>query len=257
MSDTEPTIIGGSARVPVEAPLSAEYGLPVRDLLGVIRRRLWIIVLSAVLLAGATVGFSLLQVPMYEASIKVMIGQERTENAVSNLGSDVQGLQQLTQTMAEAVNTYPVAEAVIRRLDLQISSEDFLENLSAEPVGGTQFIEISYEHANPEQAQRIVNAVGDEFSDLVSEVNPTTNAVGATVWEQAVTPDDPVSPKPLRNGLVALMVGAMLGVALVFLFDHLDDSWRSPEEAEQISGVPTLGVIPSFDQRNKAKKGAH
>jgi capsular polysaccharide biosynthesis protein len=46
--------------------------------------------------------------------------------------------------------------------------------------------------------------------------------------------------------LLALVAGGALGVALAFLLEYLDDSWGSPEEAEQISGVPTFGVIPTF-----------
>jgi len=38
--------------------------------------------------------------------------------------------------------------------------------------------------------------------------------------------------------------------------DHLDDAWRSPEEAEQGSGVPTLAAIPAFKVR-KGKRGGN
>ena len=64
------------------------------------------------------------------------------------------------------------------------------------------------------------------------------------MWEPAGPAGGPVSPKPLRNGLLALMIGAVLGTGLAFLLEFPDDSWRSPAEAEQISGVPTFGVIP-------------
>jgi hypothetical protein len=33
---------------------------------------------------------------------------------------------------------------------------------------------------------------------------------------------------------------------MAFLLEYLDHSWRSPEEAEQITGVPTVGIIPEF-----------
>jgi capsular polysaccharide biosynthesis protein len=70
--------------------------------------------------------------------------------------------------------------------------------------------------------------------------------VSATVVEQAALPDNPVSPQPIRNGLLALMAGLVLGLMLAFLLEYRDDSWRSPEEAEQVSGVPTFGVIRQF-----------
>lgn len=237
--------------VPAEA-VEGEYVISLGDLLGVIWRRLWVILLVAVLLTGAAVGFSLGQTPQYEGSIKILVGQERTSEVPGSLGSDVQGLQQLTQTMAEAVNSRPIAKTVIERLDLGISPEEFLEErMSVEPVADTQFIRVSYRDPDPQRAREVANTIGEVFSNQVSEVSPSANAITATVWERAVTPDEPVSPNPLRNGLIALVLGLMLGTGLAFLLEYLDDSWRSPEEVEQVAGVPTFGIIPEF----KAPKG--
>lgn len=230
----------------VEAPQD-EYVLSVGDLFGVLWRRLWAILLVALLLAASVVVFDLLRTPTYEGTIKVLVGQQQDSDLpTSNLGSDVMGLQQLTRTMAEAVATRPVAEAVIEERNLQISSEDFLENLSVEQVAETQFIEVSYEDESPREAQEIANAVGEVFSEQVSEVSPSANSITATVWERAALPDSPAGPNPVRDGLLALVLGGMLGVALAFLLEQLDDRWRSPEEVERVSGVPTFGVIPEF-----------
>ena len=234
----------------VEGPQNEEHVVSLRESLQIIRRRMWIIILSAVLFVGVAMGFSLLQTPVYEAKIKILVGLKGDDGGVSvNFGRavDITGLQQLTLTMAEAVDTRPVAEAVTDELNLQKSPEGLLENLSAQQVSpNTQFIEVSYKDTNPWQAQRIVNRIGQEFSEQVTDLSPSANAVTATVWEPAITPQAPVSPKPLLNCLVALVVGGLLGLGLAFLLEHLDDRWRSPQEAEQIFGVPALGVIPSF-----------
>ena len=222
------------------------------DLLGVVRKRLWVILVVAVVLAGAAVGLSLAQAPMYESSTKILVGQERgiTENP-----SDVGGLQQLTTTMAEGVNSRPVAEAVIRQQNLRTTSEDFLNHLSVEQVPETQFIQVDYKDSSPERAQQVTDSIGDVFSEQVSQVSPSAGAITATVWERAEVPDGPVSPNPVRNGLLALMLGLMLGVGLAYLWEHLDDSWRSPEEVERVSGLPTYGVIPEFQASVGKKKG--
>ena len=58
-------------------------------------------------------------IPVYEASIMTLVGQ-RTTNADTNtlLSADVEGLQQLTQTVADAVGTLPIAQAVVEQLGL-------------------------------------------------------------------------------------------------------------------------------------------
>jgi len=230
-----------------------EYALSLADLLRIIRQWLWVILLVAAVLAGAAVGFSLAQTPIYEASIRIMVGQERGTN---DLPIGVYDLQALTQTMAESVSIRPVAEAVIRQQNLRETPEELLANLSVEQVATTQLIQVSYTDLSPERAQRVANAIGSAFSERVSKVTPSAIAITATVWEPAVVPDEPVSPNPLRNGLLALVLGLMLGVGLAFLLESLDDSWRSPEEVEQVSGVPTYGVIPNFEL-SKSKKARY
>src|SRR5829696_6819367 len=227
------------------AAAEGEYVLSFGDLFQVVRRRLWIILLVALGLTGAAVALSLMQTPTYEASIKILIGQERQSRSDAPR-DDVMSLQNLTRTMVNAVNSRPIAEAVIDRLDLQTDPDSFLGNLSAEQINETQFIEVRYEDPSPEEAQQIANATGDVFSERVADASATASAVTATVWERAVVPDEPVSPKTLRNAFGALVLGLMLGTGLSFLLEFLDDSWRSPEEAERVSGVPTFGVIPEF-----------
>ncbi len=219
------------------------YVLPVRELFQVFWRRLWVIVLVVVALTGGVLGFSLMQPPVYESSISILVGQER---GIAANPLEVNGLQDMTATVALAVGTRPIAEAVIEQENLNTDPETFLANLQVNALEETQFITVNYSDSDPQRAQRVVNAVGDVFSQRIAEVNPRGSGITATVWERADVPSEPVSPQPLRDGLIALMVSAVLGTGLAFLLEFLDDSWRSPAEAEQVSGVPTFGVIPAF-----------
>jgi capsular polysaccharide biosynthesis protein len=250
------------------APISSEQGLPgvsmdtaedgyilsIGDLLHIIKKRLWVILLVALVLTGAAVGFSLSQTPMYQASAKILVGQERVDAQAPR--EDIFNLQKLTGTITEGIESRPVAEAVIQRLGLEMTSGNLLAHLDAEQISDTQFIQVSYRDPSPEMAQQVADTVGDVFSERVSEVSPSASAITATVWERAETPDVPVSPNPVRSGLVMLALGLILGTGLALILEYLDESWRSPEEAEQISGVPTFGVIPEFESlKGKKREG--
>jgi capsular polysaccharide biosynthesis protein len=224
---------------------ASTYYSPQRAL-QTLRQRMWTIVLVAAVTAGSALGFSLLQTPTYEASVLILVGQRTPSD--TNLGApDVTDLQDLTLTVAKAVPTTPVAETVVERLDLpEGSAGKVIKSVSAEPDPGTMFVNVSYKDSDPERAQLIANAIGKALSERISEVSVGANAITATVWEPASLPETPVSPDPVRDAIIALGLGGLLGVVLAFSLEYVSDSWNSRDELEEVSGVPTLGVVPKF-----------
>jgi len=69
-----------------------------------------------------------------------------------------------------------------------------------------------------------------------------------SVVDEAKTPGGPYKPNLRLNALLALVLGLLGGVGLAFLFEHLDDTFRRPEELEKLLGLPVLGVIPKTRQ---------
>jgi capsular polysaccharide biosynthesis protein len=231
-----------------------ESYISLKDLLHIFWRRLWIVILITFVVVGSAVGASLGQKPVYEASTKLLLGQTSQDEPQVNLMGSVEGLQQLTHTVATAVDSRPVAEEVIQRHGLQMNSQNLLDNLTVQQIEDTQFLLLSYRDTDPERAQEIIDGVSDASTQRISEANATRNDITITVWEYAAIPTSPISPNPIRNGLLALGLGLMLGMGLAFLLEYLDDRWRSPEEVERVSGVPTCGGIPEFEVPKKRRR---
>ena len=59
---------------------------------------------------------------------------------------------------------------------------------------------------------------------------------GALVIDAAQVPEDPFSPKPLRNGALAFVVGILVGLGLALLVDYRDNSLRDEGGLERASG---------------------
>ena len=232
MLDEQTTPLGGNA-------------FSVERVLQILLRRIGAIILVTIVVTGSALGFSLAQAPAYQASVKILVGQRSTQD--TNLSGDVAALQDLTLTVAEAVDTMPIAQEVVERSNLpDQSAASVLQNMEAEQDPGTMFVDISYTSSDRKKAQLTANAIGQVLSEKVSEVSLGANAITATVWAPATLPQNPVRPNPLRNAAIALVLGSLLGMALAFLLEYLDDSWDSPEQVEEVSGVPTFGVIPRF-----------
>ena len=99
-------------------------------------------------------------------------------------------------------------------------------------------------------AQR--NTVSAQLAPLQSQLqNLQLGAALAGRDVEVVSPAEPpaqrTSPKPQTDILVALGAGLLLGVAVAFLLEFLDDSIRSREDllAAAGGGVPIMGVIPA------------
>jgi len=60
----------------------------------------------------------------------------------------------------------------------------------------------------------------------------------------ARTPGAPAEPNIPRNLVFAFALGLSSGIGLAFLLEGLDNTVRTPEQAQAISGLPSLGMIP-------------
>jgi succinoglycan biosynthesis transport protein ExoP len=64
------------------------------------------------------------------------------------------------------------------------------------------------------------------------------------IVDVARVPTAPVEPNIPRNLAFAFMLGLTSGVGLAFLLEGLDSTVRTTEQAQMISGLPPLGMIP-------------
>ena len=64
------------------------------------------------------------------------------------------------------------------------------------------------------------------------------------IVDAARVPTTPSSPNIPRNIELSLLLGTLGGVALVFVLEALDTTVRTPEQAEIVSALPSLGIIP-------------
>ena len=198
-----------------------------------------VLVITVVLAALGVTSAGLQQTPTYEASAQVWVDAVSPANGKIQpipLAPSPETLQALTQTVVHAIESRPVAEETIQRLGLQMKPAELLDRLTVEQVEGTSFIVLTYQGNDPVEAVEIVNTVGKVSSERISPISAVGSKYTATVWEKAIVPDNPtpVSPRPLTNGLLTLVVGLMLCAGTAFAL---------PGVGAKIAG--TLGERPS------------
>jgi len=98
-----------------------------------------------------------------------------------------------------------------------------------------------------------LEAAGDSLSALYQslaekEQQLATMAAlqtGNATLVQAAARAVQVQPRPVRNGILGLAVGVVLGIGLVFLREALDTRVRSAPEVAAKLGIPLLGRVPA------------
>jgi len=72
------------------------------------------------------------------------------------------------------------------------------------------------------------------------------------VVDPAMAPTSPARPQRARNILLGILVGLVGGIGLAIFREYLDNTVKSPDDIEALTGLPSLAVIPSLPGLNAA-----
>jgi len=99
----------------------------------------------------------------------------------------------------------------------------------------------------------------DMFMGRLKETSTASDLQSAVarVVDPAIVTDIPVKPKKRMVVTLAFVLSLMLGIAVAFMLEHLDNTVRSAEEAERKLGLPLLGAIPLVDLPAGQVAGLH
>jgi capsular exopolysaccharide synthesis family protein len=86
------------------------------------------------------------------------------------------------------------------------------------------------------------SALSDQAAQL--ELEASVRQAQLDVVESAPLPSDPVLPVPLRDGVLGIALGLVLGAALAFPLDRRRDLIWTTDDLPLPDNVPVLGVVP-------------
>ena len=216
----------------------------------VVRRLAWLIALCPVVTALAA-GIISLQLPkVYEAKASLLVRPAQplsVDPGVAALTTD-----QILRTYARLMTERPLLEQVISDEGLKTDPLTLFKQITVTPAPNTAILDVAVRDTNPVQARNTANTLVDDFIAKIKDIQTTeakSKALTASttdnlvVWTPAITPLDPVSPKPLLNIGLGILAGVVVGLGLAFLLDYLDQSVRSDEILRERVGLVPLGHI--------------
>lgn len=70
------------------------------------------------------------------------------------------------------------------------------------------------------------------------------------VVDPALVPASPARPQKARNILLGFLVGLVGGIGLAIFREYLDNTVKSPDDIESLTGLPSLAVVPALPGLN-------
>jgi succinoglycan biosynthesis transport protein ExoP len=224
-------------------PAPEETYRTLSDYLSIIRRRLLLIALVALVTIGAAAILTYRQPTLYRSGMKLVVGVKGGlfPTDVGNVAD------QFTQTMSDLLQSEVVASRAIRDLHLSMSPQELLSRLHVTTKPDTAVLVVTFDDTDPVRGRTTLARIGTIFTGLVDQSLATQDngnlAVSVKVFNPSHVLPGRVQPKPLRNIAVAGLLGLILGLLAGLVREQFDDTVRTVEDAEQAFGQVAMVTL--------------
>ena len=227
-----------------------EMEIDLKELLFAFKKKLWLILLAAILGSGIAGAFSaLVMKPQYtSSSMLYVLSKETTLTSLA----DLQIGTQLTNDYRVLVSSRPVLEVVIEELGLDMSYETLEKRLSISNPADTRILTLTVTDGDPVMAKTIVDAITDRVSEYIGDI---MEMEAPKVIEYGQVSMNPVSPNVMRNAAMGGLLGIMLVCGIVTILVITNDTVQTEEDVEKYLGLSTLAVIPAVDRKRTEQLG--
>lgn len=213
--------------------------MELSDYLRILRQRGWLIIVMAVLTAGAAFGYSQMQTPLYKSVVSLLVTSR------PDFGQ-TQAAKVLVRDFAAWLNSTRRAEAVIEELQLDMTPEALLGQVNIAAATSESIVQIEVENTNPDLANDIARVWGQQLIQWRNEQNAGLQKADRINAELI---DDPRAglerPNTRINTAAGGVFGALLGLVAVFVLEWIESGVvRRGEDVERYLDIPVIGSIP-------------
>lgn len=224
-----------------------------KEIFSLLKKRIWLILICAVLAGALVLTYTALFVtPMYTAKISASINNKAVNSGDTGMASsDLAVAIQLANTYVEIIKNDVILEPIIEEYDLDMTTDELRNMISAEVIDDTQLFKVEIESPSPTLAKKIATAIRD-----VAERDIPGLMQGSTpkfLGEPKVS-QTPTSPNYAVNGIIGVLAGAILAAIGVIVASLLDVRVKCEEDLEKICPIPVLGMIPELSDETKPTK---
>ena len=227
--------------------------LDLQRLVSLLLNKSWIIGLSALVCAVLTFLVSFYMItPKYESSTMFYVNNNSDLSignaSVSIDSGDITAAKNLVDSYIIILESRETLLDVIDYAGVDRSYEDLQDMIDAEAVNGTEIFRVTVTSPDPVEAERIANAVGQILPTRIKNIIEGTSA---KIVESAIVASKPSSPSYMGNTVLGFLVGFVLSISVIVLYELFDVTIRTEEDVQICCSHPVLSAVPDMTVQSK------
>ncbi len=197
---------------------------------------------------------TLSQLQQQEAALVVQQAQLQ-----SKFGPQWPRLKEVTTSLAEVRKAIGAEIGDLqKRFQVEYDTAASTETLMRQRLDGAK--QQTFQQNRTSAEYQILKHGADSASDLYDALQTRLKEAGITaglnanqidVVDKATPPPIPVFPVKRNDASIGLGAGVVLGLILALFAETIDDTIRTSDDAESITALPALAVIPHFEPAQK------
>ena len=235
----------------MEAKETDDIVIDLRELLGNLIRKMWIILSAMIVTAGIGFGYTKLYItPQYTAMSQMYVFGKR--QSISELSlSDLQMGSQLTSDYMIMIKSRAVMEQVILNLGLDMSYGDLANMIQISNPNGSRILRISMNYSDPHIAKSIVDEVTKVSCARIADIMDLDEP---RIFEYSYVATNPSSPNVAKNTILCAFLGGFLVVGVIVILYLVDDTVKTPGDLERYLELPLLATLPMEGKTAKNRR---
>lgn len=227
--------------------------MTLNEFLVMVRKR-WVAICALTALGfGGAIAVNQLVVPQYQATTRLFVATPMGYDSAYEIFQAGASAERRVISYARLLSGETLAQRVIDKLNLGITAKNMQSRITAKAPPNTVLLELSVRDSSATRARDIANALSEEFTTMVAELEKPPGSrnprVAVTIQQPSALPDRPVTPNKLRNVLLGTLAGLGLGIGLAYLREILDNTVHTRQRLEHITDAALLASIPIDPER--------
>lgn len=220
-------------------------GITSGQVMKLLKKNIILILVSAIVFAGAFFGYTKLLVPnTYQSTVKFCVSTTIKGSTASDVVTNLAYAQRLVNTSIEMLDTNSFYSKVADKLSQRYSAAQLGKMITFSVLNDTEVFQAQVATQSQTEAKLIADTVAEIAPDVITEYKKDAQL---KVVDPALVPQTPVAPNPVINTALGFLLGLILSVAFVLIRSYFDIRIKSNDEALAAMGIPVLAYIPNFE----------